>query len=140
MALAKARIWAGLATAPGNPAASAATTTVSKPPVAFNTTRAGLSAFSRSTRASSPADCVRPQTLSTRTHCDVETIFRNVDTNDDSFHGDPSLCKRARSAAPATVRVRWNGGRGTRLTDGLIGPGGGRTPARHRTALATRFG
>ena len=53
-------------------------------------------------------------------------------------HGDPSLSKRARGAAPATVRVRWKGGRGARLTDGLRRPGGGRTPARHRDPQSIR--
>jgi len=38
------------------------------------------------------------------------------------------------SAAPATVRVRWNGERGARLTNGLNGPEGNWTPARHRAS------
>jgi hypothetical protein len=33
--------------------------------------------------------------LSTGTHCDIETIFGNVDTNDGVVHGDPSLPNRA---------------------------------------------
>src|SRR5262249_22503423 len=76
----------------------------------------------------------------TWTHGNIEVALRNVDTNGDLLHGDPSLSKRARGAAPATVRVRWNGGRGARLTDGLGRPGGRRTPARHRASLARRVG
>ena len=55
-ALAKARTCAGLTTAPGNPAAPrAATTTVSKPPVASNATICGESLRSRATSCSIPA-------------------------------------------------------------------------------------
>jgi hypothetical protein len=58
--------------------------------------------------------------ISTRTHGDIEVVLGNVDTNGDAVHGDPSLPNRAsRFAAPATVRVRWNDGRGTKLSHGL---------------------
>src|SRR6516165_9550292 len=56
MALAKARICAGLATATGRLAAArAATTTVSKPPVASSTMRFGFNTLRRATRSASPA-------------------------------------------------------------------------------------
>ena len=58
--------------------------------------------------------------LSTRTNSDIETIFRHVDTDNDHVYGDPSLPNWAsHSAAPATVRVRWNDKRGATLTHGL---------------------
>src|SRR5262249_45319207 len=59
--------------------------------------------------------------FTTGTHCDVEAVLRHVDTdNDGVLHGDPSLPNRAsRVAAPATVRVRWNDGRGPQLSHGL---------------------
>src|SRR5262245_48442919 len=78
--------------------------------------------------------------LTTWTHGNIEAVLRYVDTNGDLLHGDPSLSKRARSTAPATVRVRWNARRGARLTDGLGRPGGRRTPARHRASLVRRVG
>ena len=54
--------------------------------------------------------------FSTRTNSDIETILRHVDPDSDHVHGDPSLPNRAsRSAAPATVRVRWNDERGAKL-------------------------
>jgi len=80
------------------------------------------------------------ETLTTRTHGNIEAVFRNVDTAYGLVHGDPSLSNRARSAAPATVRVRWNGRRGPRLSNGLIGPEVYRTPARHRASLGRRVG
>jgi hypothetical protein len=58
--------------------------------------------------------------FSTRTNSDIETILRHVDPDSDHVHSDPSLPNRAsRSAAPATVRVRWNDERGAKLTHGL---------------------
>src|SRR5215471_21264242 len=80
------------------------------------------------------------ETLTTRTHGNIEAVLRYVDTNGDLLHGDPSLSKRARGAAPATVRVRWNGGRGAKLSNDLRGPKVRRTPARHRASLARRVG
>src|SRR5262245_66587612 len=77
--------------------------------------------------------------LSTWTHRDVETILRDVDTDDDEFHGDPSLSNRAsHRAAQATVRVRWNDRRGTTLSHGLQGPRALRTPACHRDPKSIR--
>src|SRR5579871_1932019 len=71
--------------------------------------------------------------LTTGTNCDVEPVFRNVDTNDDVLHVDPSLPNRAsRFAAPATVRVQRNRGRGPMLRSGLHGPRMNRSPVRHR--------
>src|SRR5215831_3971492 len=78
--------------------------------------------------------------FTTWTHGNIEAVLRYIDTNGDLLHGDPSLSKRARGAAPATVRVRWNGGRGAKLSNGLRGPKVRRTPARHRASLARRVG
>src|SRR5262245_9918258 len=78
--------------------------------------------------------------FTTWTHGNIEAVLRSIDTNGDLLHGDPSLSKRARGAAPATVRVRWNGGRGAKLSNGLRGPKVRRTPARHRASLARRVG
>src|SRR5262249_15632538 len=140
MALAKARICPGLAIATGRPApARVAATTVSKPPVASSTMRLGFRTLRRATRSSSPAP-VRGKIFTTWTHGNIEAVLRYIDTNGDLLHGDPSLSKRARGAAPATVRVRWNGGRGAKLSNGLRGPKVRRTPARHRASLARRVG
>jgi len=77
--------------------------------------------------------------FSTRTHGDVEAVLRNVDTNGDAVHGDPSLPNRAsRFAAPATVRVQWNDGRSAMLSHGLQGPRARRAPASHRDTQLTR--
>ena len=54
------------------------------------------------------------------------------------IHDHPSLPNRARHAAPATVRVRWKNGRGTRLTHGLKRSGGYRAPVRHRDSHGMR--
>src|SRR5262249_25513987 len=69
-------------------------------------------------------------------------VLRNVDTNNDgALHGDPSLPNRAsRGAALATVRVRWNNGRGPLLRIGLQSPRLSRPPVRHRTGQFSRFG
>ena len=77
--------------------------------------------------------------LSARAQSNVQAVFRYVDANSDDIHGDPSLPNRAsRIAAQATVRVRWNGGRGAELTYGLQRPRGHRTPARHRDTQLMR--
>src|SRR5262249_16785440 len=78
--------------------------------------------------------------FTTWTHGNIEAVLRYIDTNGDLLHGDPSLSKRARGAAPGAVRVRWNGGRGAKLSNGLRGPKVRRTPARHRASLARRVG
>src|SRR5262249_51702215 len=75
----------------------------------------------------------------TRTHVHVQPILRHIDANESLFHGDPSLRKRARYAAQATVRVRWNGGRGAELRSGLASPRTRRAPVRHRTSQSSRF-
>jgi hypothetical protein len=61
-----------------------------------------------------------------------------ADADDGGFHGDPSLPKGAsRRAARATGRVRWNDGRGARLSPGLVRPRASRAPARHRNRHPT---
>ena len=77
--------------------------------------------------------------VSARTHGDVEAVLGDIDTDSDSFHSDPSLPNRARFAAPATVRVRVDDERGTRLSHGLRGPRGFRAPARCRGRHLTTF-
>ena len=57
---------------------------------------AGASGLSRCTSSSRPpALRSTDEHLSTGTHGDVQTIFGDVDTNDDAVHGDPSLPNRA---------------------------------------------
>src|SRR5215204_1417670 len=73
-----------------------------------------------------------------RKHVNVELVLRDVDADDDGVHPVPSLPKRASLAAPATVRVRWNDGRGPPLTHGLDHPRGLRSRARHRTGQNSR--
>src|SRR5690606_38847178 len=71
----------------------------------------------------------------------VEPVLRNVDANETHIHPLPSLSKRASSfAAQATVRGRWNGGRGPLLPRGLGVPVGTRSPSRHRTRNNSRCG
>src|SRR5262249_28275175 len=67
-------------------------------------------------------------------------VLRNVDSNIDRVHLNPSLRKRARIAAQATVRVRWNDGRSTVLRNGLASPRMTRSSVRHRTGNDSRFG
>ena len=72
-------------------------------------------------------------------HSNVQAVFRDVYSDNDDVHGDPSLPNRASLlAAQATVRVRWNGGRGAELTCGLARPRGCRAPARHRDPYLMR--
>ena len=54
------------------------------------------------------------------------------DVDSDNVHPIPSLRKRARLAAQATVRVRWNGGRRPSLLHGLVVPRWPRSFVRHR--------
>ena len=49
---------------------------------------------------------------------DIQTIFRDIDTNEPLFH-DPSLRMRSHYADRATVRVHRNDERGARLIYGL---------------------
>jgi hypothetical protein len=48
----------------------------------------------------------------------VQPILGDINPDKTFFHLHPSLQMRARLAARATVRVRWNNGRGTMLRDG----------------------
>ena len=69
----------------------------------------------------------------------VQPILRYIDPNNNGgVHPNPSLRKRARFAAQATVRVRWNGRRGHKLTNGLGVPRGSRPHACHRTRVYNR--
>src|SRR6201998_2391246 len=68
------------------------------------------------------------KSLSAWAHMDVQTVLRHIDTNKDRLHLHPSLRNRARAAAQATVRVRWNDGRGTMLRSGLQSPWMKRSP------------
>ena len=71
----------------------------------------------------------------------VQPILRDIDPDDGGvFHGDPSLLKRARDAAPATVRVHRNDGGATMLRNGLERPRVRRSPLRHRAAYSTPAG
>lgn len=147
-ARAKARTWAGLATTTGSVAAArAATTTVSKPPVA--------SMAIRSCRVRCLLHSQREQTVVVtghmesshrgRSHRDVQAVSGDIDTDVESVHPIPSSRKRASlSAAQATVRVRWNGGRGPCSPMGLASLRGiglpsatatGMTPDRGRAKL-----
>ena len=67
-----------------------------------------------------------------RTHTSNRSLA-DIDANNDGVHLIPSLRKRARCAAQATVRVRWNGRRRPTLSHGLGVPQGDRSHARHRT-------
>ena len=72
---------------------------------------------------------------------DVQPILRDIDPDDGGvFHGDPSLLKRARDAALATVRVHRNDGGATVLRNGLERPRVRRSPLRHRAAYSTPAG
>jgi hypothetical protein len=81
-----------------------------------------------------------PEGFSARQRMNVQPVLRNVNANKDRVHLHPSLRNRARVAAPATVRVRWNGGRSPALRNGLFGPRMTRSPVRHRTGQSNRFG
>src|SRR5215831_3486535 len=102
MALAKARIYAGLATATGRPVpAMAATTTVSKPPVASSTMRFGLQHLETGYEVVEPAPVRETAKRSPLGRTDnIEAVLQYVDTAGGLVHGDPSLSDRARSAAP----------------------------------------
>ncbi len=68
-----------------------------------------------------------------RQDMNVQPFLRNVDPDIGRVHSIPSLRKRARSAAQATVRVRWTGRRRIERTAGSIHPRGNRSSACHRT-------
>jgi hypothetical protein len=70
--------------------------------------------------------------LPARTHVHVQPILRHIDANVSLLHGDPFLAQSGSFAAQATVRVRWNDGRGAKLRNGLYCPRTMRSPVRHR--------
>ena len=73
--------------------------------------------------------------LTARTHRNIQSILTDVDSDNTSVHLIPSLRKRARNAAQATVRVRWNGRRRPMLIHGLGVPRGRRSIACHRAEI-----
>jgi hypothetical protein len=77
------------------------------------------------------------ESLSRRPDVAIQALARDIDADKVRFHLDPSLQMRARLAAQATVRVRWNGGRGTMLSDDLCGSRHNRAPVRHRSTDPT---
>ena len=134
-AWAKARTWAGLTTTTGRAGGGQA-----RPPPPSRSRRSPPSRSCAATQRPQPLDqaiqtgCVAATAKPSppgRT-CNVQAVFRDVDADNDDVHRDPSLPNRARFAAQATVRVRWNGERGAELTCGLARPRGYRAPARHR--------
>src|SRR6202007_1206829 len=70
----------------------------------------------------------------------VQAVLGNVDTDNDGVHLFPSLSKRARWAALATVRVRWNDGRRPTLGYGIHSPRMTRYSARHPPRNSIGFG
>ena len=74
------------------------------------------------------------------THVHIQPVLRHIDADECLSHGDPSLRKRARFAAQATVRVRWNDRRGPSLRNGLECPRMIRSPVRHRASYPNQFG
>ena len=90
---AKARTWAGLTTTTGSPApASAAATTVSKPPVASTAMTAARAPGSRATSSSRPAP-LRGTTkaLAARAHMHIQPHLRDVDSDNDERPSCPVL-------------------------------------------------
>jgi len=95
--------------------------------------------------AEPPAQFTKPLTiarhrpgLSRRQDMNVQAILRYVDAdNGELFHGDPSLRKRARGPARATVRVHWNDRRATTLRNGFNHPWMRRSTLRHRNEDST---
>ena len=75
-----------------------------------------------------------------RPHMHIKPVLRYVNPNKNLVHLYPSLRNRARLAAHATVRVRWNGGRSPVLRYGLQGPRMRRSPVRHRIGQLNRVG
>jgi hypothetical protein len=69
--------------------------------------------------------------LAVWTHMHIQLILRHI-------HLHPSLRNRAYYAALATVRVRWNDGRGSPLRSGLQSPWMKRSPVRHRISHCSR--
>src|SRR4030088_2579534 len=78
--------------------------------------------------------------LPAREDVHIQPGLRHIDANIDRVHLHPSLRNRARVAAPATVRVRWNGGGGAALWSGRHSPRTRRSPVRHRAWHYNRLG
>jgi len=76
--------------------------------------------------------------LAVRTHMQIQLILRHINADKDRIHLHPPLRNRAYYAALATVRVRWNDGRGSPLRSGLQSPWMKRSPVRHRISHCSR--
>src|SRR5271165_5618218 len=133
-ALAKARTWAGLTTTTGRPAADRLAGD-------DRLVAAGrFEAHDRHPKLAEPVLQLLEPRLGARDHepfarwanPNVQFVLGDVDSDNDRVHPIPSLRKRARLAAQATVRVRWNGGRRPSLLHGLVVPKGARSFVRHR--------
>jgi len=129
-ARAKARTRAGLTTTTGRPAAAnEAAASVSYPPVAsIPMAFGGQRPEPRGQFAQTGGGPVHGERFSRWADRHIQAVFGNIDTNDDGVHLVPSLHKRASRAALATVRVRWIGGRGSLLWNGLGVPEGAWCP------------
>src|SRR5690606_4933847 len=75
--------------------------------------------------------------LAPRMHMHIQPCLAHIDTYGD-LHLVPSLPKRARSAAPATVRDRWIDAGRPMLSSGLRCPRGTRATPHHRGTILTR--
>src|SRR5271166_3750213 len=62
--------------------------------------------------------------LAGRANPDVQFVLGDIDSYNNRAHPLPSLHKRARLAAQATVRVRWTAGRDPSFSTGSAAPGG----------------
>src|SRR5271165_301872 len=138
-ALAKARTWAGLTTTTGRPAADRLAGD-------DRLVAAGrFEAHDRHPKLAEPVLQLLEPRLGARDHepfarwanPNVQFVLGDVDSDNDRVHPIPSLRKRARLAAQATVRVRWNGGRRPSLLHGLVVPKGARSLVRHRPSIAS---
>lgn len=77
--------------------------------------------------------------IACRMHMHIQPGLAHIDPNGD-LHLVPSLPKRARTAAPATVRDRWIDAERPLLPYGLRNPGGTRAAPHHRTISIRRYG
>src|SRR5690606_8885169 len=80
---------------------------------------------------------VQRKALPGRMHMHIQPRLAHVDPNGD-LHLVPSLPKRARPAAPATVRDRWIDAGRPMLPYGLCRPRGTRAAPHHRSSILTR--
>src|SRR5215813_7028840 len=110
----------------------AAAAIVSKPPVASTAINRGENVQPLHQLFQTFAIACNHKGLSAWANTNVQSVFRYVDSYINRVHLLPSLRNRARVAAPATVRVRWNDGRRTALRNGLQSPWMTRSPIRHR--------